>query len=574
MGKTTLLAMFYRQASTGQVPGLRLAAVDPPSAEYLAEKIAQIESGEPPAGTLAETELKLRLYHGPARFDLIFKDYQGEHVTLGTDEPIQAFFADCDAVLLCLDPEGSTQPAERRRRQQEVENLLERYIDRSDDGTAGRPVALLLTKFDRVLARGEGGQGLDQVERLVEARYGMTRHALARHVPNGAMFAVSAYGRGAVDGRPPHDLQPLGLEGPLVWLAEQLEEVDREQLEWLWDLAPDDLPRLARCVVAFEKRYPRSDRSADFRRRLSEGRRRKSRRALVKRRLDARGARRRARGVRLLGLSRRRPLRPGGQPRAGRRPTVGRPDPVASLAPLLLALRREARPGLARRVDRQGHRHPGPRGHRRPRCRRPARPLEGAVSDPGPRHPRRREGPGAGEAGGPLDRGQAPRPPASPTSPTPRSRPSNGSSASSPTPRIGARPTPCSSRSGPGSTPGSPAASARSSTTSSGSSNLPNANVPDLIEQARQFLVEHPESRLRPEADRLLDDLVKTLDDRDIEKARDFSRRSPTEFAKRIDRYGDYLKAHANGGRHISEAIEAKDRILRAWDDRHLPAGL
>ena len=82
----------------------------PASAEYLAEKIAQIESGEPPAGTLAETELRLRLYHGPARFDLIVKDYQGEHVTLGADEPIQEFFADCDAVLLCLDPEGSAAP--------------------------------------------------------------------------------------------------------------------------------------------------------------------------------------------------------------------------------------------------------------------------------------------------------------------------------------------------------------------------------------------------------------------------------------------------------------------------------
>ena len=48
VGKTTLLAMFYRQASSGQVPGVRLAAADPASAEYLAEKIAQIESGEPP----------------------------------------------------------------------------------------------------------------------------------------------------------------------------------------------------------------------------------------------------------------------------------------------------------------------------------------------------------------------------------------------------------------------------------------------------------------------------------------------------------------------------------------------
>src|SRR5512135_1267448 len=153
VGKTTLLAMFYRQASTGQVLGLRLAAVDPASAEYLAEKIAQIESGEPPTGTLVETELRLRLYHGPARFDLIVKDYQGEHVTLGSDEPIQEFFADCDAILLCLDPEGSANPVERRRRQQEVENLLERYIDRSDDATTGRPVALILTKFDRVLAQ-------------------------------------------------------------------------------------------------------------------------------------------------------------------------------------------------------------------------------------------------------------------------------------------------------------------------------------------------------------------------------------------------------------------------------------
>src|SRR3954471_1074287 len=113
VGKTTLLAMFYRQASTGQVPGLRLAAGDPTSAEYLAEKVAQIESGEPPAGTLAETELRLRLYHGPGGFGLVVKDYQGEHVTLGSDEPIQAFFADSDAVLLCLDPEGSNSPAER-----------------------------------------------------------------------------------------------------------------------------------------------------------------------------------------------------------------------------------------------------------------------------------------------------------------------------------------------------------------------------------------------------------------------------------------------------------------------------
>src|SRR5271166_5213129 len=88
VGKTTLLAMLYREASSGRVPGLRMAAADAHTAEYLAEKIAQIESGQPMAGSLAETELKLRLYHGAARFDIIIKDYQGEHVTLGALEPI------------------------------------------------------------------------------------------------------------------------------------------------------------------------------------------------------------------------------------------------------------------------------------------------------------------------------------------------------------------------------------------------------------------------------------------------------------------------------------------------------
>ena len=220
VGKTTLLAMFYREASVGRVPGIRLAAARPSTAEYLAEKIAQIESGEPLPATLAETELHLRLYHDDARFDLIVKDYQGEHIALGSDAPIREFFADCDAVLLCLDPEGSAMPAERRRRQQEVEELLERYIEATDDGTTGRPVALLVTKYDHVIAH--GGPAPDEVEQFIDERFGMTHHALRQHAPRSALFAVSSYGLGAVDDRPPSDLEPVGLEGPLVWLAQEV----------------------------------------------------------------------------------------------------------------------------------------------------------------------------------------------------------------------------------------------------------------------------------------------------------------------------------------------------------------
>ena len=70
----------------------------------------------------------------------------------------------------------------------------------------------------------------------------MTRHALAAHAPDGAVFAVSSFGSGALGNRPPAELHPLGLEGPLGWVAEQLEAGDRADMEQLWKLAPADVP--------------------------------------------------------------------------------------------------------------------------------------------------------------------------------------------------------------------------------------------------------------------------------------------------------------------------------------------
>ena len=92
------------------------------------------------------------------------------------------------------------------------------------------------------------------------------------------------------------------------------------------------------------------------------------------------------------------------------------------------------------------------------------------------------------------------------------------------------------------------------------------SRLSDQIERARQFLADHPDSPVRPEVQSRLDEYLKKLDERDIERARDYSRQNSTQFATRIERYQDYLKAHQAGGRYISEAIEAKDRILREWD--------
>jgi hypothetical protein len=572
VGKTTLLAMFYRQASAGQVAGMRLAAGDPATAGYLAEKVAQIESGEPPAGTLAETALRLRLYRGPARSDLIVKDYQGEHIALGSDEPIQEFFADCDAVFLCLDPESAANTAERRERQQEVENLFERYLDRSCDGTTGRPVALLLTKFDRVLDNASSGSPTSDtddptswgVERLVEAHYGMTRHALAQHAPRGAIFAVSAYGRGATDGRPPAELHPLGLERPLFWLAEQLEDRDREELEWLWDLAPDDLPRLARCVLAYERRYPRSESAARFRARLGALQRRRRRRAVM----------RAAAGVLTL---------------------------IAGLAGwdfwsyqnALLFERHNPAPVVARRWSELLAGHPSlglfwPASAREARQKRAEWTVKAAALQVA-----------NGTAAPGLDKRLAGLKDEAPEL-VPAIRQVEAAQAHA---RHDSRWNDVRALAlTPTDEPEKPLAeiqtflrefpdtSHRDQATALAQSlrsqadarqaalerklvddllraeELPGADFRDLIDRAQQFLTDHPRSPWRGEVEERLRGYVARLDDHDIERARLYSRQYPSRFATRIERYQDYLKAHQAGGRYISEATEAKDQVLRQWD--------
>ena len=71
----------------------------------------------------------------------------------------------------------------------------------------------------------------------------------------------------------------------------------------------------------------------------------------------------------------------------------------------------------------------------------------------------------------------------------------------------------------------------------------------------------------------MLTGFVKTLDDRQFDRAKTFSRDFPTHYQGRIEKFQDYLKAHESGGLHTSEAREAKDRILHEWDDNSYRVG-
>lgn len=565
VGKTTLLAMFYREASAGRVPGLRLAAIGPSTSEYLAAKIAQIEAGEPIAGTLAETELKLRLYQGPARFDLIVKDYQGEDVTLGRESPIRDFFADCDAVFLCLDPETSDKPAERRKRQQEVEELLERYIEAGDDATAGRPVALLVTKYDRVID--DGGPTPDRVDEFVDANYGMTRHALASHAPHSAMFAVSSYGEGAGrDGRPPAELHPMGLDGPLGWLAEQLEATDREQIDWLWDLAPEDIKRLTKCVKVFERRYPRSDHAITFRRNLASLRRKRRLKTLTRLVVGAAMLVGGLAAYDVMGYKATRKFEAGGNPPASiekawddffawhptHRYLFPKEDNAARQGRKEWTLRAE-RDRLAAGLDRPD--------------------LADSIRATKSTNPELAPEIAKVEKALDLRKHDVAWKALRVADPVAIDKPEEYLASL----RAFLREFP--------DTTHKAEAVALIGTVEKGVSNKrdredkqafdalirradqPGTSLRDLIEAAESFLTERPESRYRAEVQALSVDFARRLDESDIEKAREFSKAQPTNFATRRQRYNDYLDKHKTGGRFIAEAHSALDAIDRERDD-------
>lgn len=559
VGKTTLLSIFYREASNGRVPNVRLAAGDAATADYLADKIAQIESGSPPAGTLSETPLRLHLYHGPTRLDLIVKDYQGEHVGLGSDAPIFDFFADCDAVLLCLDGQESTDRAGRQRRQQEIEALLERYLESSGDGTAGRPVALLVTKYDRVLEN--GGPPPDRVEELVESSYGMTQHALATHAPRSALFAVSSYGTGVdAAGHPPATLHPLGLEGPLGWLASQLEAVDHDRLEWLFDLAPDDTARLERCLDIFDRRYPHAAQSIHLRRRNSQQKRKTRWRSLRNAAASLVAAAALLAGYDAWGFYQTRQFeQSGAAPIEVERRWARLLDWHPTLAWFF--------PGKARtaRIQRAAW-----------EVKAAAYRVESGIAPPSESERMRALRESTPEVAEQFARLERAEDRARMAQAWKELRVADIVAIENPAGHL------ASVRKFLRDFPDNPytneavalargleqvvsALRARDERQTidalARAAALPDASFRDLIEQARLFLDEHPESPYRSEVAHMVEQWRVRLDEADIERARQFSRSYPTNFPARRQKYLDYLNTHSEGGRFVSEANQALAQI-------------
>jgi GTPase SAR1 family protein len=260
VGKTTLLTALYREAASGRFPQIRLAAADPRTADYLGDKIGQLELGLPLPATLAETELRLHLYHDDARIDLLVRDYQGEHVELGRAEPIRKFLAGCDAVWFCLEAPSMADPTQRLRRQQEAEQLIEDCLSDEPGLEWRRPAALVLTKADLLETNDSDGR-VNRAE-----AFAVVLHALRTHNPRHTVIPVSSL--------TPTD---TGLGELLAWQAREFRALDAARLDRLFAERLHDPTTLAHALDAYARRYPGA-RTLEYHRRLRETKQRRRRR--------------------------------------------------------------------------------------------------------------------------------------------------------------------------------------------------------------------------------------------------------------------------------------------------------
>jgi hypothetical protein len=397
----------------------------------------------------------------------------------------------------------------------------------------------------------------------------MTRHALAAHAPEGAIFAVSSFGLCTTGNRPPAELMPVGLDGPLCWLAEQLEARDRADMTAIWETGRAEARRLQRCVTAYTHRYPRSNRSFEFQGML-KAQLRKARRRRVMRLA--------AFGILCLGLLAGTDFLAFHRAAAFERESDRAAPAVARRWSELLewhpalpvfwpVLAREARlkkvEWLIKAADVQvanGTAPPnlqeqlGQLKDQAPELVPAIRKVEAAQEQQ--RHDERWKAV-QGEA---LSLAAADNPATALESIDKFLREYPETPHRAHALRL-ARPL-------KNELAARQAAQERQVLDELiRAESLPNVSLTDQIERARHFLAEHPDSMVRAAVQHRLDEYLKRLDENDIEQARDYSRRFPAQFAARIEHYQDYLKAHEAGGYFISEAMEAKDRILREWDE-------
>lgn len=164
------------------------------------------------------------------------KDYAGSLVqisdtgVLGLRDDVRTWLAESDAILILVNADLCSDDPAARERMSEIDVLLTKLLDESDDGNkVAQPLALLLTKWDVQGPISDDPAQEEQRARAYlqsESVFHQIAEKIARAGERVKVFPVSAFGSHRERNLPPAGGPcPFNLHAPLHWAAQQSDEM-------------------------------------------------------------------------------------------------------------------------------------------------------------------------------------------------------------------------------------------------------------------------------------------------------------------------------------------------------------
>ena len=248
-GKTMFFTVLYGLSGyNNEKEKFSVVCSEPESRAYLKKNYKYLLDGKLPPRTELDdiTKINMNYFYNQNNYLLKSFDFPGELLKdieeteevndgfLVLQEKIYSFFANCSGILIFIEPSESKK--ESFNRQTEVDKLLGFLKDYKGKWDFNIPMALVITKWDKV-----SGDLTEAVPKFEEEKVEdfVKNHSIYSNIyslimgvsENVKIFPVSAFGEAKDNDLPPDELKPFNLFNPLIWVSQKRDIEWKERIE-------------------------------------------------------------------------------------------------------------------------------------------------------------------------------------------------------------------------------------------------------------------------------------------------------------------------------------------------------
>lgn len=240
-GKTTYLTCLYGQG--GKVGSFAISARDEATRNYLADRWQQLFTGTELAPTALGT-VPLRLVFSANRqaYDIELQDFAGalvmrdksqDEVKKKLKEALFKSFHESSGVMVFIEA-GEPDFQSQFDRRIELDALIEVLHEQEKRELITRPIAIVITKWDKIVASVGQSDQSKEVEAFLRTHYNNLYALLQECSQNVRVFASSAFGfdMHTPDGKINYKkISPFNLEKPFAWIGQTIDELNYRRCE-------------------------------------------------------------------------------------------------------------------------------------------------------------------------------------------------------------------------------------------------------------------------------------------------------------------------------------------------------